>query len=117
MKIPKEKRGPSVTAQMVLRVPSNLRGVIVKWAENQFDRPSLSEATRRLIELGLTVKSRPKQTFRTRADRAHAMAGDQLDQLADDSATAQERANRKRRLLRGPEEFQDVRVDRTVTKK
>jgi hypothetical protein len=117
MKMSKEKRRQSVTAQMVLRVPSNLRGVIVKWAENQADRPSLSEATRRLIELGLTVNSRAKQTSRTRADRAHAMAGDQLDQLADESATTQEQANRKRRLLKGPEEFQSVRVDRTVTKK
>jgi hypothetical protein len=40
------------------------------------------------------------------------MAGDQLDQLADESATSEEQASRKRRLLKGPEEFQNVRVDR-----
>jgi hypothetical protein len=44
------------------------------------------------------------------------MAGDQLDQLADKSATADQQATRKRRLLKGPEEFQSVRVDRTAKK-
>jgi hypothetical protein len=41
------------------------------------------------------------------------MAAKQLDQLADKSAAAEEQANRKRRLLKGPEEFRGVRVDRS----
>lgn len=41
---------------MGLRMSPNLRGAVAKWAENQPDKPSLSEATRRLIELGLTKK-------------------------------------------------------------
>jgi hypothetical protein len=102
---------------MGLRVSDQLRGKIVHWAENQPDRPTLSEATRRLVELGLTVKSRPKQTPRARADEANAMAGNQLDQLVDLSASAEEQASRKRRLLRGPEEFQNVRIDRPAKKK
>jgi hypothetical protein len=44
------------------------------------------------------------------------MAADQLDQLADPSATTDEQAVRKRRLLQGPEEFQNVRVDRLKKK-
>jgi hypothetical protein len=40
------------------------------------------------------------------------MAGKQLDELADQSATTEEQAVRKRRLLKGPEEFQNARVDR-----
>jgi len=40
------------------------------------------------------------------------MAADQLDKLADPSASAQEQASRKRRLLTGPEEFREMRVDR-----
>jgi hypothetical protein len=40
------------------------------------------------------------------------MAADQLDHLANESATADEQASRKRRLLKGPEEFRDARVDR-----
>jgi hypothetical protein len=77
----------------------------------------LSEAIRQLVEIGLTVKSRPKQTSRARADQANAMAGKQLDELVDVSASADEQANRKSRLLRGPEEFQSVRVDRPAKKK
>jgi hypothetical protein len=36
----------------------NLRGAIVKWAEDQVDKPTLSEATRRPVEIEL--KSKPK---------------------------------------------------------
>jgi hypothetical protein len=44
------------------------------------------------------------------------MAANQLDLLADPSATTDERAHRKRRLLQGPEEFQSVRLDRPKKK-
>jgi hypothetical protein len=96
------------------------RAAIVKWAENQPDRPTLSEAIRRLVELGLTVKASPNQITSARAERAEraaTTAGKQLDQLADKSASAGEQAIRKRRLLKGPEEFQSVRVDRPAKKK
>ena len=48
-------------------------------------------------------------------DRAREL--ERFAQLADESATTQEQANRKRRLLKGPEEFQNVRIDRSSTKK
>ena len=83
------------------------------WAAKQEDRPGRSEAIRRLVELGLAVKSLPKQTSRA---RAAAMAGKELDDLVDASASADEQASRKRRLLSGPEEFQRVRIDRPAKK-
>jgi hypothetical protein len=92
---------------------------IVKWAEHQLDRPTLSEAIRRLVELGLTVKTSPTQITSARgerAERAATTAGKQLDQLADKSASVGEQAIRKRRLLKGPEEFQSVRIDRPAKK-
>ena len=88
----------------------------MKWAENQADKPTLSEATRRLVELGLTVKARLKQPSLERADEAKAMASDQLDQLVDESASTQEQTTRKKDLLKGPEEFRKLRVDRGKTK-
>jgi hypothetical protein len=39
------------------------------------------------------------------------MAGHQLDKLGDASATAEERKTRKQRLLKGPSEFRDIRID------
>jgi hypothetical protein len=97
---------------MGFRADDVTRAAIVKWAENQPDKPTLSEAVRRLVGLGLSANGRPNLTSNARAAEANAMAGTQLDQLADPSATSDERAHRKRRLLQGPEEFQSVRVDR-----
>ena len=37
------------------------------------------------------------------------MAGEELDRLVDKSAPAEEQATRKRRLLKGPREFRDLR--------
>jgi len=89
-----------------------IRAAIVKWGENQPDKPTLSEAIRRLVELGLTVKSRPKQTSGARARKADALAGRQLDRLADRTASADQQASRKRNLLKGPAEFRGTRIDR-----
>jgi len=43
---------------MGFRAAPAIRASIVRWAENQPDTPTLSEAIRRLVELGL--KARPK---------------------------------------------------------
>jgi hypothetical protein len=39
------------------------------------------------------------------------MAGREIDRLADRSATSEEQAQRKRRLIKGPREFRDMRGD------
>jgi hypothetical protein len=71
------------------------------------------KAIRRLVELGLTVKERPKQSSPVRAERAKDLAAKVIDSLTPHSATdVEEKASRKRRLLKGPEEFREVRVAR-----
>lgn len=42
---------------------------------------------------------------------AAEMAGEAIDQLTDQSASLDEQASRKRRLLKGPKEFRDLRLD------
>ena len=119
IKVKPKKRGRPATGKDPLigfRAPPDVRGAIVKWAENQPDKPTLSEAIRRLVEIGLTMKSRPKQLSPAYAKKANEMAAEQLDQLADKSASADEQASRKRNLLKGPEEFRGVRVDRQKKK-
>jgi hypothetical protein len=37
------------------------------------------------------------------------MAGEEIDRLSQQSATPEEREIRKRRLLKGPKEFRDIR--------
>jgi hypothetical protein len=45
-----------ITPLMGFRADPVTRATIVRWAENQPDMPSLSEAIRRLVELGLKSK-------------------------------------------------------------
>jgi hypothetical protein len=43
---------------MGFRADPAIRAKVVRWAENEPDNPTLSEAIRRLVELGLKVKSK-----------------------------------------------------------
>ena len=97
---------------MGFRASPVMRASVVKWAENQPDNPSLSEAIRRLVELGLTVKAKGRRSSEGQRLRAREMAAKTIDKLADTAATPEDQATRKKRLLKGPEEFQAVRVDR-----
>src|SRR6202171_3554745 len=108
-----KKRGRPATGRdpmMGFRAAPVLRASIVKWAENQPDIPTLSEATRRLVELGLTVKSAARPTAKAAA-RAAELAAKAIDEHADTSAPSAEREARKNKLLKGPSVFRDVRKD------
>jgi hypothetical protein len=109
-----KKRGRPATGRdpmMGFRAAPVLRASIVKWAENQPDIPTLSEATRRLVELGLTVKPAFRPSAKAAA-RAAELAAGAIDKHADTSAPSAERESRKNRLLKGPSAFRDVRKDR-----
>jgi hypothetical protein len=107
-----------ITPLIGFRADGVTRAAIIKWAENQPDQPTLSEAIRRLVELGLTVRAvqRPKSdNVKPRRDtkqRARELAGTAIDEMTDNTASRENQANRKRRLISGPEEFQSVRHDR-----
>jgi hypothetical protein len=90
--------------------PTLMRAAL-RWAEKQPDKPSLSEALRRLVALGLTVTPHQKQADLARARKANDIAAVQLDKLADVSASSDEQADRKSQLLKGPEEFRKARLD------
>jgi hypothetical protein len=79
-----------------------------RWAARQGN--SCSEAIRRLVEFGLTVNPKSTPTTRARAERASELAARVIDKLTPDG-DAEEKATHKRRLIKEPEEFSDVRVD------
>ena len=81
------------------------------WARKQNDEPNRSEAIRQLIEIGLTVKTTGKRNPTQKA-RAKELAGGAIDKLTDAKATLDDQASRKTRLLKGPEEFREVRMGR-----
>jgi phage terminase large subunit GpA-like protein len=51
-----------------------------------------------------------------KAAKAREMAGQEIDRLSDPSATEDERQRRKRRLVKGPKEFRDIRGNRPKLK-
>ena len=56
----------------------------------------------------------PARQFGKDAKRKAAkMAGREIDRLGDQAATREERARRKRRLIKGPREFRDIRKNKS----
>ena len=93
---------------MTIRFSSELRVSVDAWAAKQSDKPARPEAILRLIELGLETTHR-KESLTNKAAKASEMAAHEIDRLSDPSATDEERQLRKRRLIKGPKEFRDIR--------
>jgi hypothetical protein len=98
------------------RIPAEIVAAVDQWAaKNETTR---SDAIKRLVELGLTVKTKSPPTKEDRPkgedkkQRAREMAGKTIDKLTDSTATSDDQASRKRRLVKGPEEFQNARRER-----
>jgi hypothetical protein len=112
---PKKTRGRPATGKAPLvgvRMPEEFQAEIKAWAKKQQDHPALAPAIRRLVELGLTgAKKFAAPSQQTRA-KAKKFAAEQIDRMGNSTATAEEQASRKQRLLKGPEEFREARVDR-----
>ena len=95
---------------MVRLQPHRLR-TLDAWRERQEDEPSRPEAIRRLVEMGLAAAPRTAPSSKRAAATARKMARATIDQLSDKSAPLEEQAKRKRRLLKGPPEFREMRSD------
>jgi hypothetical protein len=108
---PATGRAPHVTARM----PPGLIAEVEAWAAaNDTTR---AEAIRQLVELGLTVRTKSKQGSAARAERANELASKTIDNLTSATPESGEKARRKGNLIKGPEEFRQVRVDRLRPKK
>jgi Arc/MetJ-type ribon-helix-helix transcriptional regulator len=113
---PKKRRGRPATGKDPLvsaRLPQELIESVEAWASA--NSASRSEAIRRLVELGLTVKTRSEPSERQRAALAD-LASKAIDTLTVDTADSDEKESRKSRLIKGPAEFRKVRVDRPKAK-
>lgn len=145
--ITKKRRGRPVTTGKgtlvgvrLLDAPlAALDAWISKQKEPDLTRP---EAIRRLVELGLTVKTKARPTGRLRAAlvadlaaeaidslgmtaksparhistpgrklRARELATKVIEKMIDPAAPPEERAQRRRRLTKGPSEFREDRLD------
>ena len=110
----KKKRAapPSDKGTLIgLRLEPATLARVDRWAASQQDHPSRPEAIRRLVELALGIAQRAGVRTK-KAAKAAEMASEEIDRLGDFSATNEERQLRKRRLIKGPKEFLDLRRNR-----
>jgi hypothetical protein len=114
----RKKRGPAPTGKGTLigvRLQPDALSALDKWAAGQEGAPTRPEAIRRLIELGLLANAGRQKLAREpgsrskHAAKAASMAGQQIDRMSDLSAPVEEQAHRKRRLIKGPTEFREMR--------
>jgi len=108
----KEKRGRLATGRdpsLRIRLPREMIRQIDEWSK-QSGAETRSEAIRHLLGLALAGSQRTPRSASS-ASKASDMAGQVIDELGDPSATEEQRQTRKRRLLKGPKEFRDIRGD------
>jgi Arc/MetJ-type ribon-helix-helix transcriptional regulator len=109
-----KRRGRPATGQdpvSAVRLPADLTREIDGWARKH-DAESRSEAIRRLVELGLKVKAQARPVSKPgRRLRAQELATKAIEKIIDPAAPPEERAQRRRRLTKGPSEFREDRVD------
>jgi hypothetical protein len=113
---PARKRSSTTGTLVGVRLQDDEIKAIDSWARKQEPPVTRPYAIRRLVELGLTVGGKPKHTTAATADRAKELASKAIDSLTAGAPDNDEEASRKRRLIKGPEEFREVRVDRPKAK-
>jgi hypothetical protein len=118
---PVRKRS-TVTGTLVgVRLQSEQIKAIDAWAAKQEPPVTRPEAIRGMVDailhtLAKDVEEKPVSKP-ARASRARELAAETIDKMSDPSAPPEERAQRRRRLMKGPEEFREVRIDRPKAKK
>ncbi len=117
VKVKPKKRGRPATGKDPLvgaRLPPDLIKAIDAWAARY--ETTRSEAIRRLVELALAGSDPMKQTSPEAAAKASQMAGRQIDKMTNLALPEEEQRARKRRLIKGPREFRDMRGDQPKRK-
>ena len=92
-----------------MRVSDDFLRSIDAWRRKHPDKPSRAEAIRRLVEKAIGPGAR--RTSKGAAHRAEKLAKREIESLLDKSEPADIRERRKRRLIRGPKEFREIRGD------
>jgi hypothetical protein len=118
---PVRKRSAKTGTLVGVRLQSEQIKALDSWAVRQVPPVTRPEAIRGMIDAMLHILAKdpgekPAKKA-ARSARATELAAKAIDGMIDPSAPPEERAQRRRRLTKGPEEFQEVRVDRPKLKK
>jgi hypothetical protein len=115
-----KKRGrpaTGVTPMTGVRFSDQAMQAIRRWAKHQPDNPTRAEAIRRLVEIALAGEDPTKQTSPEDTAKAADMAAQRIDKLVNPALPEAEQRTRKRRLIKGPQEFRDMRGDQPKPKR
>jgi hypothetical protein len=105
---------------VMVRLPPDQLADLDRWIRDIARRMSAKrtgrpEAIRDILQNHFEAQrrhwGREDNTKSATRDRSANIAARTIDALADQSATAEDQASRKRRLLKGPKEFRDMRGD------
>jgi hypothetical protein len=103
------------TVQVLVRFEPAEVERVDRWRLHRTDQLSRPEAIRRLVASGL-AKTKPLanatavgRLSNKAVSKSSELAGKTIDRLSDQSAPLEEQEKRKRRLLKGPMEFRDIR--------
>lgn len=109
----------SGTIAISIEAPAGLLEQVDVWAADQTPPVTRSAAIHDLLRAGLASQDAAAEDPRPgkNTERSAGMAGKVIDSLGDQSATADDRAHRKKRLLKGPEEFRGMRDDRRAARR
>jgi hypothetical protein len=81
------------------------------WRGAKGDQPGRPEAIRRLVERALFSGGKGRAPRQATAEKAAELADRALEKVTDKSQPTEEQKTRKRKLIRGPTEFRDIRRD------
>jgi hypothetical protein len=105
------------TERVEVHLGASILKTLDKWRRKQRNLPSRTVAIRLLVERGLAGNTTvARQLGKGRRRKAAEMASREIDRLGDQTVTNAERTRRKRRLIKGPREFRDLRADRPKAK-
>jgi hypothetical protein len=92
-----------------MRASDNFLRSVDNWRRKQEDRPSRAEAIRRLVEQALAFTSDDTPTSKQKSQKASDLADRAAEQIADKSMPPEEQQRRKRAMIKGPQEFREIR--------
>ena len=104
------ERFPRAWCDTCQKVQSIILGVMEADDKNDHDVADIVCEECKSILVTLHAPSTSRTVVRTKkAAKASEMAAQEIDRLIDPSAPDEEQQRRKRRLIKGPKEFRDVR--------
>lgn len=113
---PVRKRSAATGTLVGVRLQDNELNAIDAWAKKQTPPITRPYAIRRLVEIGLSKPSISPPS-RPLAKRAQELAEKTIERLVDPATPPEEKVVRRRRLVKGPSEFREDRVDQPRPKK